>query len=60
MVEMRWHNRMKLHEDGYMYGPIRVLQYRYKYPEQDSRVNAYPPRDWIWSDWKDVPEESLP
>ena len=54
MIEMRWHEGMERHQDGYMFGPIRRLQYRYKYPEEHMRVDAYPPRDWIWSDWIDV------
>ena len=71
MIELRWATRPTDTEgrDGPIFftdhinqperGYMRILQYRYRYPEPESRVNAYPPRDWIWSDWLDVPQDAV-
>lgn len=54
MIEMRWQMKMRHHDDGYLCGPFKVLQYRYRFPQPESAVNSYPPRDWEWSEWLDV------
>jgi hypothetical protein len=60
MIEMRWivvpagsGRGLIGGSDGQMHES--VLQYRYRVPAYTQSIDAYPPRDWEWSEWQDVP-----
>lgn len=52
MIEMRW--KIIPADPKTFTDQQRILQYRYKYPKEGSRVTADPMTDWTWSEWQDV------
>jgi len=61
VIEMRWIDREMRYPDPQVDPDDRyterVLQYRYRYPEMRNAVQDYPPTEWVWSEWQDVPVE---
>lgn len=55
MIELRWLTRLNT-APGVGPWEVRVLQYRYRYPQITQVIDAYPPKEWGWSEWQDVPE----
>ncbi len=53
MIELRY--LVKESIEGAMY----VLQYRYRYPLQNDSIHAYPPTDWVMSEWINVPNVKM-
>lgn len=36
-----------------------ILQYRHRLPTMETLVDAYPPRDWQWSEWQNAPSVDI-
>lgn len=49
MIELRW---VAIEID---WRDQHSLQYRYRFPLLSQMVSAYPPEDWGWSEWMNVP-----
>ena len=67
MIELRW--TWKEQTDGILAGECLaidapqlhpMLQYRYRFPLGSDPITAYPPHDWHWSEWIDVPLPEKP
>lgn len=65
MIELRW--TWKQQANGIVAtnatvgtGNLPMLQYRYRAPAITDSLRAYPPEDWTWSEWIDVPLPEKP
>lgn len=67
MIELRW--TWKEQDTGILAGECSIypketlypmLQYRYRAPKLYDSIHGFPPSDWHWSEWIDVPLPEKP